>query len=98
MRLLSIFTILATATSFTSALPEQASAQISCIGLNDRYCDNVTVGLTCCPPLRCGSDSQLIQLVPVGWDGMALLERPTARRPPLVALDSQIVFLNKRIY
>ncbi|KAL3490171.1 hypothetical protein BJX62DRAFT_207578 [Aspergillus germanicus] len=57
MRLLSLFTILATAT-FTAALPEQASAQISCIGLNDRYCDDVTVGLTCCPPLRCGSDSR----------------------------------------
>ncbi|KAJ0412987.1 hypothetical protein BJY00DRAFT_320242 [Aspergillus carlsbadensis] len=57
MRLLSLFTILATAT-FTVALPEQASAQISCIGLNDRYCDNVTVGLTCCPPLTCGKDSR----------------------------------------
>ncbi|KAL2818099.1 hypothetical protein BJX63DRAFT_384575 [Aspergillus granulosus] len=57
MRVFSLFTILAAAT-YTSALPERASVQISCIGLNDRYCDNVTVGLTCCPPLTCGSNSR----------------------------------------
>ncbi|KAI9367752.1 hypothetical protein BJX61DRAFT_547195 [Aspergillus egyptiacus] len=56
MRLLPLLTLLAT-TTLTAALPDQAAAQKSCIGLNDRYCDNSTINYTCCPPLKCGSDS-----------------------------------------
>ncbi|KAL2831741.1 hypothetical protein BDW59DRAFT_139944 [Aspergillus cavernicola] len=57
MRFLTLITVLATAT-FTSAMPDRAHAQISCIGLNNRRCDNSTINLTCCPPLHCGSDSR----------------------------------------
>ncbi|KAL4861307.1 hypothetical protein BDV12DRAFT_180478 [Aspergillus spectabilis] len=57
MRLLTLLTVFAAATVST-ATPSGFRTQISCIGLNNRRCDNSTINLTCCPPLRCGSDSR----------------------------------------
>ncbi|KAL2870096.1 uncharacterized protein BJX67DRAFT_346563 [Aspergillus lucknowensis] len=57
MRFLTLVTVFAVA-DVANALPDRAHIQMSCIGLNDRYCNNSTVGLTCCPPLRCGRDSR----------------------------------------
>ncbi|KAL4883791.1 hypothetical protein BJY04DRAFT_24604 [Aspergillus karnatakaensis] len=56
MKLLTLLTVFAAA-SVSTASPSSFKSQISCIGLNNRRCDNSTINYTCCPPLRCGSDS-----------------------------------------
>ncbi|KAL4765067.1 uncharacterized protein BDW70DRAFT_128339 [Aspergillus foveolatus] len=55
---LALLTTLLASAGVTTAMPSEFKTQISCIGLNNRACDNSTINLMCCPPLTCGSDAR----------------------------------------